>query len=94
MLIIVCQYYSKKRFNFLEILSWDLLEKDLNKFDIIINATSLGLKGGDDFKFNFNDVLNSLIEKLIYRHPHIYGDIKVSSIYEVKKKLGKIKGKR
>ena len=53
--------FLKKRFNFLDILSWNLLEKDLNKFDIIINATSLGLKGGDDLKFNFNDVKESSI---------------------------------
>ncbi len=42
-------------------------------------------------KFNFNDVLNSLIKKIIHRHPHIYGDIKVSSIAEVKKNWEKLK---
>ena len=29
-------------------------------FDIIINATSLGLKDGDDFKFNFSNTKKTL----------------------------------
>ena len=33
----------------------------MKNFDIIINATSLGLKNGQDFNFNFDQVKNSLI---------------------------------
>ena len=39
----------KKKFNFLNILEWDSLKQEISKFDIIINATSLGLKNGNDF---------------------------------------------
>ena len=53
--------FLKKRFNFLNILEWETFKKKLNEFDIIINATSLGLKGGQDFDFHFDNVKDSSI---------------------------------
>tara|TARA_Y100000996_G_C22532443_1_gene647061 strand:+ start:453 stop:1271 length:819 start_codon:yes stop_codon:yes gene_type:complete len=45
--------FLKKKFNFLNIIPWKKLENEIKNFDIIINATSLGLKGGEDFNFKF-----------------------------------------
>ncbi len=53
--------FLKKRFKFLNVLEWKSLEEDISKFDIIINATSLGLKYGKDFDFNFENVKDELI---------------------------------
>ena len=53
--------FLKKKFNFLKILDWKILEQEIRKFDIIVNATSLGLKDGKDFDFNFKEVKNDLI---------------------------------
>ncbi len=53
--------FLKKRFKFLEIIDWASLKDHLIKFDIIVNATSLGLKNGSDFEFNFDNVKESLI---------------------------------
>ena len=53
--------FLKKKFSFLNILEWKLLKEEISKFDIIINATSLGLKGGNDFDFNFENVKEDLI---------------------------------
>ncbi len=53
--------FLKKRFNFLKILEWGSLEDELANFDIIINATSLGLKNSNDFEFKFERVKQSLI---------------------------------
>ena len=44
----------KKRFSYLQITHWKNLKDEVKNFDIIINATSLGLKNGDDFDFNFS----------------------------------------
>ena len=41
--------------------NWPNLKNELKNYDIIINATSLGLKNGQDFNFNFDQVKNSLI---------------------------------
>jgi len=53
--------FLKKKFSFLNILDWKNLKEEIKKFDIIINATSLGLKNGKDFEFNFENVKSSLI---------------------------------
>ncbi len=53
--------FLKKKFNFLSILEWESLQQEISKFDIIINATSLGLKNGKDFEFNFENVKDDLI---------------------------------
>ena len=61
--------------------------------DLLLHIIFYSKIASENKKFNFNDVLNSLIEKLIYRHPHVYGDIKVSSIDEVKKNWERLKVK-
>ena len=53
--------FLKKRFNNIAILPWDKLEAEIKNFDIIINATSLGLKDGDDFNFNFSKTKSEVI---------------------------------
>ena len=53
--------FLKKKFKFLNILSWENLRSEIKNFDIIINATSLGLKNGEDFVFDFSDTKNDII---------------------------------
>ena len=45
--------FLKKKFKFLNIVPWENLKSEIKNFDIIINATSLGLKNGQDFDFEF-----------------------------------------
>jgi len=53
--------FLKKKFNFLNVLKWDTLEKEIKNFDIIINATSLGLMNRKDFDFSFKNTKENLI---------------------------------
>ena len=53
--------FLKKKFNDLKILEWSNLKDEIRNFDIIINATSLGLKNGEDFNFNFENTRQNLI---------------------------------
>ncbi len=53
--------FLKKKFNLIKILDWESLKDVLAGFDIIINATSLGLKNGNDFDFNFDNIKNEAI---------------------------------
>ena len=53
--------FLKRKFSFLNIISWADLKSEIKNFDIIINATSLGLKNGDDFNFNFSETKNEAI---------------------------------
>ena len=52
--------FLKKRFSYLNIVPWKDLKDEIKKFDIIINATSLGLKNGDDFDFNFSNTKENI----------------------------------
>ena len=53
--------FLKKQFREIEILKWESYLKMISQFDLIINATSLGLKNGKDFEFLFENVKNELI---------------------------------
>ena len=53
--------FLKKKFKTLNILEWTSLKKEIQNFDIIVNATSLGLKGGTDFDFDFSPVKTNLV---------------------------------
>ena len=50
--------FLKKNFNFLKILRWEKLQDEISNYDVIINATSLGLKNGQEFDFNFSKCKN------------------------------------
>ena len=54
-------FFLKNKFKFLNVLSWENLGKEIKKHDIVINATSLGLKGGQDFDLKFENLKNDMI---------------------------------
>jgi len=49
--------------------------------------------GSEEKAFDIADVANDICEKLIHRHPHIYGSVSVEDADEVKK-IGNLKIKR
>ena len=53
--------FLKNKFKNLKIIGWEKLKHEIKNYDIVINATSLGLKGGIDFNFNFENTKNNLI---------------------------------
>ncbi len=53
--------FLKNKFKDLKILKWEALNESIKNFDIVINATSLGLKNGNDFEILFKDYKKSLI---------------------------------
>ena len=53
--------FLKKKFNFLNILPWNSLQSEIGNYNMIVNATSLGLKDGKNFDFNFNECKNDSI---------------------------------
>jgi shikimate dehydrogenase len=53
--------FLKKKFTFLNIIPWLNFKSEIKNFDIIVNATSLGLKNGDDFNFDFTNTKNEAV---------------------------------
>ncbi len=77
-------------------LSDSILEKDMDKIkkelgDILLHIVFYARIGSETNDFDIVDVINSLCEKLIHRHPHIYGDVKVENEEQVKENWEKLK---
>ncbi|HRH70244.1 MAG TPA: nucleoside triphosphate pyrophosphohydrolase [Flavobacteriales bacterium] len=67
----------------------DGVKKELG--DLILHMVFYAKIGQEKGAFDITDVLNGICEKLIHRHPHIYGDVKVKDDEEVKANWEKIK---
>ena len=53
--------FIKKNFKRVNLINWNEISKELHKFDIVINATSIGLKSNDEFKNDFSSFKKSMI---------------------------------
>lgn len=73
------------------ILDGDLQEVKKELGDILLHMVFYSKIGSEKGAFDIADVLNGICEKLIHRHPHIYGDVKVSGEEEVKANWEKLK---
>ena len=59
--------------------------------DLLLHIVFYAKIGSETNAFDIADVLNGICEKLIHRHPHIYGDISVENEEEAKQNWEKIK---
>ena len=59
------------------ILDNDLEEVKKELGDVLLHIVFYSKIGSETNDFDIADVCNSICEKLISRHPHIYGDVKV-----------------
>jgi len=59
--------------------------------DLLLHMVFYAKLGDEVGAFNIADALNAVCEKLIHRHPHIYGDVKVDSEEEVKQNWEQLK---
>lgn len=73
------------------ILSADMPEIKKELGDIMLHLVFYAKIASETNDFNITDVLNSVCEKLINRHPHIYGDIEVQNEEDVKRNWEQIK---
>lgn len=73
-----------------------ILENDLNEVkkelgDLLLHIVFYAKIGSETNAFDIADVANGICDKLIDRHPHIYGDVKVANEEEVKKNWENLK---
>ena len=52
--------------------------------DVLLHIVFYSKMADEQGQFDFADVCNALCDKLIYRHPHVYGDVLADSPEEVK----------
>lgn len=65
-----------------------ILKKDLQEIkkelgDLMLHIAFYAKIGAEQNAFNMGDVLQNINDKLIYRHPHVFGDVSVADAREV-----------
>lgn len=61
--------------------------------DLLLHIVFYARIASETNQFEIKDVIDSLCEKLIYRHPHIYGDVKAETEEKVKQNWEQLKQK-
>jgi MazG family protein len=69
--------------------NWPSIKEELG--DLFLHLLFYSRIAREENQFTLEDVLRSITEKLIIRHPHVYGDVKVNDEEEVKKNWEKLK---
>ena len=73
------------------ILDNDLQEVKKELGDVLLHIVFYAKIGSETNDFDIADVCNDICEKLISRHPHIYGDVNVADEEEVKRNWENLK---
>jgi XTP/dITP diphosphohydrolase len=70
---------------------YDDIKKELG--DILLHIVFYARIASETKKFDITSVINALCEKLIFRHPHIYGDVTAETDDQVKRNWEQLKQK-
>ena len=68
---------------------WDGIKEELG--DIMLHVLFYAKIGNEKGKFTLDEVMEGIAKKLIHRHPHIYGDVKVNNDEDVKRNWEQLK---
>jgi XTP/dITP diphosphohydrolase len=68
---------------------WKGIKEELG--DILLHIVFYAKIGAEQNQFTLDEVINGVCEKLIFRHPHIYGDVEVNDEEDVKRNWEKLK---
>lgn len=69
--------------------NWKGIKEELG--DLLLHIVFYARIGSEQKQFELTDVIHGICDKLIARHPHIYGDVKVADDEEVKQNWEKLK---
>ncbi|MEO5892246.1 MAG: nucleoside triphosphate pyrophosphohydrolase [Ferruginibacter sp.] len=68
---------------------WKGIKEELG--DVLLHIVFYAKIGTEQGQFTLDEVINGVCEKLIFRHPHIYGDVKVENEEDVKRNWEQLK---
>ncbi|MCZ2458755.1 MAG: nucleoside triphosphate pyrophosphohydrolase [Chitinophagales bacterium] len=69
--------------------NWKGIREELG--DLLLHIVFYAKIGREQSQFTLEEVINGICDKLIARHPHIYGDVKVNDAEDVKKNWENLK---
>lgn len=75
-----------------------ILDKDMEEIkkelgDLLLHIVFYAKIGSEKNSFDIKDVIKGINEKLIFRHPHVFGDVDVNSAEEVSENWEELKRK-
>jgi XTP/dITP diphosphohydrolase len=68
---------------------WPSIREELG--DLLLHIVFYSKIAAEQNQFNISDVIEGICKKLVHRHPHIYGDVKVENAEDVKRNWEKLK---
>jgi len=68
---------------------WKSIKEELG--DLLLHIVFYAKIGAEEEQFTLTEAIDGICEKLIHRHPHIYGDVKVNDEEDVKRNWEKLK---
>lgn len=68
---------------------WKGIREELG--DLLLHIVFYAKIGAEQGRFSMQEVIDGISDKLVARHPHIYGDVKVNNEDDVKKNWEKLK---
>lgn len=68
---------------------WDGIREELG--DLLLHIVFYAKIGKEENKFTLDQVINQICDKLVVRHPHVYGEVKVNDEEDVKRNWERIK---
>jgi len=68
---------------------WQSIKEELG--DLLLHIVFYAKIGTEQQQFTIDDVITGICNKLIHRHPHIYGDVQVENEEQVKQNWEKLK---
>lgn len=71
--------------------SWQHIKEELG--DLLLHIVFYARIGAEQQQFSLDEVINGVCDKLVARHPHIYGEVQVQNEEDVKRNWEKLKMK-
>lgn len=68
---------------------WKGIKEELG--DLLLHIVFYARIGREEGQFTLDEVINAICDKLVARHPHIYGDVSVQNDEDVKRNWEKLK---
>jgi MazG family protein len=69
--------------------NWQHIREELG--DLLLHIVFYAKIGSEQNQFTLEEVISGISQKLIHRHPHIYGDVEVANDEDVKRNWEKLK---
>jgi len=88
------KYLIEETYEFLEVVDLNDKKRMCDELgDVLLQVVFHSQIAEENGDFNIEDVINGICEKMIHRHPHVFGDVSVQNSNEVLKNWEEIKKK-